>query len=351
MTEKPIETNDALVAEEEDDHEKNILKTINEKYKDNLAIKLKLLALFDYSKMEQENSEKMSEEIDNLTLKYQKLFAPIVKKQNDVINGRKLEEDEVKNYNEYLESGEEAKKDELLSKEYKNIDGYWLKVLKANLGLKEEIKEYDEEPLKALRRIEYFPSENPEEPYNFSLKFHFAPNDYFENDILIKEFTMVDEREAEKTECTEIKWKEGKDITKKSIKKKQKNKKTGQQRTTTKLVDQDSFFTFFRNMEAKDDEEEEDEEDEEEELDSIDRHVEIGQTIVEEILPYSNEYYLGVRKETDFAFLKQQVDAEGAAEEDDDDEDEDDKKAKKPKKTTKENAGAGGEPKQECKQQ
>mgnify|MGYP003933317589 CR=1 FL=1 len=129
----------------------------------------------------------------------------------------------------------------------------------------EEIHPHDEEPLKALRRVEYIPSENPDKPHDFTLKFEFAPNDFFENDVVIKEFQMIDEREAEKTECTPIKWKEGKDVTKKEVKKNQKNKKTGQTRTTTKLVDRESFFTFFRNMEQKDEDEMDDDDDDDEE--------------------------------------------------------------------------------------
>lgn len=32
-------------------------------------------------------------------------------------------------------------------------------------------------------------------------------------------------------------------------------------------------------------------------VDDINRHADIGQTIVEEVLPYSPEYYLGVKKD------------------------------------------------------
>jgi len=258
-----------------------------------------------------------------------------------------------------LESSEAEKKDEIISKPSNAIDDYWIKVLKGNLALKEEIKAHDEEPLKALRRIEYFPSENIEKPHDFTLKFHFAPNDYFENDIVIKEFQMEDEREAKKTECTEIKWKEGKNVTKKSTKKKQKNKKTGQSRTVTKEVDQESFFTFFRNMENKEHEHDEDDDDHEEceELDHIDRHVDIAQTIVEEILPYSSEYYLGVRKEADFEFLKDQVlsgagqGGDGDNDGGDDDEEGGKKKKKKGKKGGATGGPAAGGDQKECKQQ
>mmetsp|Transcript_62917 Transcript_62917/g.73208 ORF Transcript_62917/g.73208 Transcript_62917/m.73208 type:complete len:358 (+) Transcript_62917:37-1110(+) len=357
MTEKAIEkTENKKPEEEEEDDEKKTLKAINEKYKDNLTIKLKLLALFNYSKIESENSEKMEKEINVVTQKYKKLSLPLINKVNDIVNGKKLESEDLHNHEQYLGMGEAEKKDEIITKEPKVIQDYWLKVLKGNFALKEEIKEYDEAPLKALRRIEYFPSEDTEKPHDFTLKFHFAPNDYFENDVLIKEFQMEDEREAKKTECTEVKWKEGKNVTKKTKKKKQKNKKTGQSRTVVKETDQESFFTFFRNMENKEhnceDHDEDEHDDEAEEMDHIDRHVDIAQTLIEEILPYSSEYYLGVRKEADFGFLKDQLmGGMGAGGDDDDDDDDDDAGKKKGKKGKKGGAGGAAGDKQECKQQ
>ena len=52
-----------------------------------------------------------------------------------------------------------------------------------------------------------------------------------------------------KTVGTVINWNEGKDLTKKEVKKKQKNKKTGQNRVVSKIVDADSFFNLFRTIE------------------------------------------------------------------------------------------------------
>ena len=43
---------------------------------------------------------------------------------------------------------------------------------------------------------------------------------------------------------------EGKDPTKKKIKKKQKHKKTGETRTVVKTVDSESFFNVFNNRAA-----------------------------------------------------------------------------------------------------
>jgi len=46
---------------------------------------------------------------------------------------------------------------------------------------------------------------------------------------------------------TAIEWLEGKDPTKKKIKKKQKHKKTGETRTVVKTVDAESFFNVFKD--------------------------------------------------------------------------------------------------------
>ena len=59
---------------------------------------------------------------------------------------------------------------------------------------------------------------------------------------------MLNENEAEKTQADEIKWKEGKNITKKFVTKKQKNKKTGKTREIKKEVDADSFLNLFKTI-------------------------------------------------------------------------------------------------------
>lgn len=82
--------------------------------------------------------------------------------------------------------------------------------------LVEEIKEKDEEALKHLHKLEY---ENEEGSNNFIVKFHFSPNEYFTNEVLTKKFFISEDDEVTKTEGTEIKWKEGKNLTVKIVKK------------------------------------------------------------------------------------------------------------------------------------
>lgn len=63
---------------------------------------------------------------------------------------------------------------------------------------------------------------------SFSLYFHFSPNDYFENEVLSKEYLMKCEPDSElpftfdgpeiyNSQGCVIKWKEGKDLTKRTI--------------------------------------------------------------------------------------------------------------------------------------
>jgi len=79
------------------------------------------------------------------------------------------------------------------------------------------MKEKDEAVMKFLKKIEYVKIDESE--YSFELRFHFAANDYFTNEVLKKTFYMKEEDLAEKSLGTEIVWKEGKNITKKTIKK------------------------------------------------------------------------------------------------------------------------------------
>lgn len=59
---------------------------------------------------------------------------------------------------------------------------------------------------------------------------------------------MTRQNIIEKCEGTEIEWNDGKDVTKKKIKKKQKAKKGQPGKTITKTVEQESFFNFFKTI-------------------------------------------------------------------------------------------------------
>ena len=87
--------------------------------------------------------------------------------------------------------------------------------------------------------------------YGFDIIFTFEKNDYFTSLQLKKSFVMTKQNIIEKCSGTEIAWKDGKDVTKKKIKKKAKKGKAGA-KTVTKTVDQESFFNFFKTIEMPD---------------------------------------------------------------------------------------------------
>lgn len=109
--------------------------------------------------------------------------------------------------------------------------------------LRKEIKAKDESVLKHLIKIEY-----ASELLSFYLDFTFEENDFFHNTKLRKSFKLKDIEEPYTADGDIIEWKEGKDVTKKTVKKKEKNKKTGKIRTATKEIEDQSFFNFFKSV-------------------------------------------------------------------------------------------------------
>lgn len=182
--------------------------------------------------------------------------------------------------------------------EPRKIEGYWQKVL-SNAGLvKEHIGADDEALMKSIENITVIDEEGTD---NFTIVFDFADNEFMTNKQLTKKF-YIKKDVPTKSDGTKIEWK-GKNLCVKEVKKKQKNKKTGQQRVVTKTVDAKSFFNFFRSIEEC--EEVNPMEATEEQLqqrEKLEEDFEIGGVIVDEVLPYSLEYYLGIQHEGDEDF-------------------------------------------------
>jgi len=284
-----------------------------------------------------------------------KEFQENLKHINDIINAtRKPTDQELKDLAKYFTEEELAKKDELFA-QIKPFEGYWLAAMRAHGLFKDVVTENDAKVLKSLTRVEYKMSEDAAHPLNFSLHFHFAANEYFDHDVLSVLLHVKEPRDCNKIDGTDIKWKEGKNITRKTVTKKQRNKKTGQTRNVTKEEDCDSFFKLFKSCEHEEHEHDHDEEDDDHDHEIFD-HVEWAYSFFEEIIPYSLEYFLGVRK--DFGG---EGDDEDFEDEDDDggsDDDEDDApkrlkggKGGKPKAAAPKTGGDDKKDQKECKQQ
>ena len=136
------------------------------------------------------------------------------------------------------------------------IPKFWYHVLKnANDEvLMSMIETHDEAVLESLVDIT-LELKSPENT-GFTLKFHFAENEWFSNPVLTKEYELrpghdpespleYDGPEIFRCKGCPIHWKPNKNLTVKTVKKKQKHKSKGNVRTVTKTVKNDSFFNFF----------------------------------------------------------------------------------------------------------
>jgi len=322
-----------------------------------LEQRFQAIALNNYILMRKQLDAEVEGQIQEIVRKYNKVQAPLMQQLNEIISGKRAPtQEEVQEAKAQLSAEEVGQINDNLTAE--PIADYWFKVLSSCVRLSEDIFEADHEILKKITSIEHLPDEEGD---NFTIRFNFAPNEFFENESLSVRFFMLDEHEVEKTEGTEIKWKEGKDITKKTVSKKQKNKKTGKTRTIEKVVDADSFFTFFKTINpvgGEDDEEDE----ENEEAQRLGLNYDIAGTIQDEIVPYHLEYFLGLRHGDEDDDGHEGFPGIDEEDEEDEDDDEEEGHGHKHGKNCKHGhghgkpkgagagAGAGGE-KQECKQQ
>lgn len=131
----------------------------------------------------------------------------------------------------------------------------------------------------------------------FEVVFTFAANEYFSNTELRKVVNLDEDEEPVSTTGTPIEWKEGKNPTVKITKKTQKNKKTGVKRVVEKETKVESFFNFFLDSVASENPEEDDEEKDENAMegDRLNIDYSIARSIIDEVVPYSLEYFLGIR--------------------------------------------------------
>jgi len=315
---------------------------------------------FDAMKIE----AKFYEEIHELEMKYQKLYDPLFEQRGKITKGDyepKDEECEWPSDSEdeddeelaedlkdkaKLNNGSEAKKDE--KDDVKGIPEFWLTIFKNVDMVAEMIQEHDEPVLQALQDVTVTFCDKP---MGFSLHFFFGPNEYFTNTVLTKEYGMKCEADQEnpfsfegpeivKAIGCKIDWKEGKNLTVKTVKKKQKHKQKGNVRTIKKTVKNDSFFNFFDPPAAPEEGHEDELDEETQELLTAD--FEIGHYIRERIIPKAVLYFTGeALEDDDFDEEEEDEDDDDEDGEEEEDEDPDFDPSKAPK----------GQNPQECKQQ
>jgi len=267
--------------------------------------------------------------VHELEYEYAERMAPLNDKRRQIVNGLHEPNDEECNITVPFEEvflADELQKQEAINKDLpeserpdgKGISEFWLTVFRNDPALAGTVQSWDEPILKHLTDIQV---EITKDPMNFTLRFHFSPNDYFTNTVLTKEYMMqckvdpdtpfeFDGPEIVGCKGCNIDWKAGKNVTVKVVKKKQKHKQKGATRIVSKEVKADSFFNFFEPPVIP---EGQDEEDMGEEIrQTLQDDYEIGQLLRDRVIPRAVLYYTGEILEEDDDY-----------EDEDDDEDED----------------------------
>jgi len=304
---------------------------------------------------------KFYEEVHKLECKYHEMYQPLYQKRSKITKGEyepnedecqwpsddeEDDEDLASDMKDKAKIEDEKTKNEAEEKDIKGVPDFWLTIFKNVDMLQEMVQEADEPVLSQLTDITVTFSEAP---MGFTLHFYFAPNDYFSNSILTKEYEMKCEPSEDdpfsfegpeifKCKGCTINWKEpGKNLTVKTVKKKQKHKNKGNVRTITKQVKSDSFFNFFDPPPISDDP---DADVDPETQDLLTADFEIGHYIRDRIIPRAVLYFTGEALEEDVEEEEEDFDEEGEeGEEEEDDPDFDPSKVKP------------GQNAQECKQQ
>ncbi|WFD32179.1 histone chaperone [Malassezia sp. CBS 17886] len=186
----------------------------------------------------------------------------------------------------------------------KGISEFWLTALKNHIALSELITERDEDALVHLKdvRLRYLdpPKDDADALQGFQLDFHFAPNEFFSNDVLTKTYFYQDQvgfsgdLVYDHAQGTAIDWKAPeKNLAQRVETKKQRNKNTNETRTVKRLVPTESFFNFFAPPAPPSDDADEDEE----ELDALEERLEldyqIGEDLKDRIIPHAVDFFTG----------------------------------------------------------
>merc|ERR1711977_351665 len=266
---------------------------------------------------------KFYEEVHKLECKYHEMYKPLYDQRAKITKGDYEPNDDECEWPSDEEEDEKAKK-EKEEKDVKGVPEFWLTIFKNVDMLQEMVQESDEPVLHKLTDITVTFSEKP---MGFTLHFYFAPNDYFSNSVLTKEYEMKCEPSEDdpfsfegpeifKCKGCTINWKEGKNLTVKTVKKKQKHKSKGNVRTITKQVKNDSFFNFFDPPPIPDDP---DADIDPETQDLLTADFEIGHYIRDRIIPRAVLFFTGeALEEDDFDEEEDEEDGEEGEEEEDD---------------------------------
>lgn len=204
------------------------------------------------------------------------------------------------------------KRADLLRECESTVPHFWLSAMRNLRTLAEMIQPADVPVLELLEdiRCEWKEQEATADLSSpgFSLHFVFRENNpYFgPPSELVKTYHLEESSDLtdpvlSSIETTQITWKQGKDITKKTVTRKTKNKRTKEIRKTTETVSVNSFFNFFNKHEIPTEEELETKgEDKIDELDTIiETDYETACLFRDKLIPHAIDWYTGEAEQSD----------------------------------------------------
>ena len=251
----------------------------------------RVLALENLHEKRAEIEIQFKKELAVLEKKYEDMYAPLYADRARIINGeREVTEEE---YAGREESGV-ALVEEKSSSDIKGIPEFWLNVLKRSqlAGL---VFEADEAALKYLRDIKSDRVIDEEAP-KLTVSFHFAPNEFFSNEVL--SMTVIFNPQGNGVvgwESSPIAWKEGKNLCFKTVTRKMRHRsKPGVFTNKESQEEIDSFFHLFDEISGCDhDHEEGEEHDHDDQESKIMANAEICSFLDRYIIPGAIEWYMG----------------------------------------------------------
>jgi len=315
-----------------------------------LSVQNRVKALKHLQEKHDDFEDEFQKELTLLESKYESLKKPLYERRSEIVNGGtepKPEELILKpkenNEAEEKDKKEEENKPQTVEKgeNIKGIPDFWLEVLKHHPDFEQMITPEDEKVLKSLVDIKCSHPEGDNNSPSFTIEFHFASNDYFTDSILKKTFYLYEEEAIgetmfDHTESTEIAWKDGKNLTVKSVTKQigggkggRRGGRGGNQPKKTVVVQEraDSFFNFFSPEPT---EELEDPEDQEELQAMLEQDYEFGMSLKSSIIPNAIMWFTGEVPMMEDEGFEDDVEDE----EDDEDEEEEEVPVIKGKKTS-----------------
>jgi len=174
----------------------------------------------------------------------------------------------------------------------RKLPNFWVTVFVNHPQISALLTEEDEEALHFLLSVEVEEFEDIKSGYR--IKFKFADNPYFSNELVCKEF-MLSEHGEQTCQSSQIKWKDNMDLTKRQNEQDQKAQ-AGQKR---QYEEPESFFSWFNDQ-------------------SEGGADEVGELIKDDIWPNPLVYFLGTGNDTED---NEDYDENGGLIEDDEEED------------------------------